>query len=438
MSNLRASHVALLLIGLVSCGVILAISFSKIGHIGLLPRPITTAPHHHTVGRRYTVAHSRVSRPGSDSRRGGSWSFGEFLLVVGLSLLGSLLAAAGLLVYIVRRRLASRVRRDYGLFEVRLSMHDQARREDLVAMVEALGNAVRAFPERRTWDGQPFIAFEAHYGPGPGGELEWVLCVRCERALAQTVDAMLASAYPDARLGYEFAGPPRPIGGILGVPGHVLRFRKERTFVQPICEADPRAAGSSPMEAIAQAQVAAGTPSTVRVQLTPTMLAVERWARQRLRAHETSLAGGDTPSTGVLVRTEITAASHAQNQAWFWAEIQVAAQTREHANRIAAAVQARRGPNRLHRRWMITREDLYRRRFPTAYPPVLPAASLRSLLSSVEIAHLIELPGARLKAVPVRRLALPRIPAPPEVWLLPDDPQPELPADPPSAAGGSA
>jgi hypothetical protein len=76
---------------------------------------------------------------------------------------------------------------------------------------------------------------------------------------------------------------------------------------------------------------------------------------------------------------------------------------------------------------MVVREDLYRRRFPTAYPPLLPSPTLRTLTSSYEIAHLIALPGARLKNVPVRRLALPRIPAPPELGMVTSDPCPELP-----------
>ena len=80
---------------------------------------------------------------------------------------------------------------------------------------------------------------------------------------------------------------------------------------------------------------------------------------------------------------------------------------------------------------MIVREDLYRRRFPAAYPPLLPSPTLRTLVSSSEIAHLIALPGARLKNVPVRRLALPRIPAPPELGILAEDPTPQMPPQTP-------
>ncbi|MGB0096372.1 MAG: hypothetical protein WBP81_28020 [Solirubrobacteraceae bacterium] len=61
---------------------------------------------------------------------------------------------------------------------------------------------------------------------------------------------------------------------------------------------------------------------------------------------------------------------------------------------------------------MIIRQRLYRRRFPRALGPLIP--SFRSLVSAAEVAHLLELPSARMKGVPVRRVTIPRIPAPPE------------------------
>ena len=90
----------------------------------------------------------------------------------------------------------------------------------------------------------------------------------------------------------------------------------------------------------------------------------------------------------------------------------VAADSPDACKTIAAAVQSRRGENRLHRRWMTVRQGLYRRRFPRALGPLVP--SPRSLVSAGEVAHLLALPSARMKGVPVRRLALPRIPVPPE------------------------
>ena len=110
-------------------------------------------------------------------------------------------------------------------------------------------------------------------------------------------------------------------------------------------------------------------------------------------------------------------AQRTQNRSLFWLEAIIAADTMQSCKTVAAAVQSRRGENRLHRRWMIVRQNLYRRRFPHALGPLLP--STRNLVSAAEIAHLLALPTARMKGVPVRRHTLPRIPLPPEVIRAP-------------------
>jgi hypothetical protein len=412
----RTSHLLLLIfVGLLMSGVMLAVLIPKLGH--LAPPPIA-GPNAVKVAR--PVAHRAVHH--------GWLTFGHVLLILAVSTVLSAVSLAGWVVVIVRRRLAMRLTREYGLYEVKLSMHDQARAQDVTDMVEGLLNAVREFPEQRSRDGQPFIAFEAHYGPGPTGEMEWVLCVRCERTLVETIDGILSSAYPDVRVGFEFIGPPQEIGGSIPVPGHVLRFRKQRSFVYPLADVAEQIA-SSALEAVAQAQAAAGVPSTVRFQMIPCALTVERYARERLRHHEERLLPVDGGPIGTLNRTEMAAAAGTQDHAWCWLELQVAADTRETCNRIAAVLLARRARNRLQRRWMILREDRYRERFPAAYPPLLPSLALRSLTSSTELASLLALPGARLKNVPVRRLALPRIPAPPEIAIAAGDPQPQLPPE---------
>ncbi len=454
---MRAGHVFLMLVALIASVVMFAILVPKVGHLSGAKAPATettstpappateTSPGAPGMPRiagapgtpvpTTTGSAPPAGAPPTPKAHHGWLSFGHVLLMIALSLLLSLISLAGWLIFIVRRRLDNRLAREYGCYELKLSMHDQARDQDLTDMVEALANAVREFPEQRSRDGQPFIALEAHYAPGASGEMEWVLCIRCEQALVATIDGIISGAYPDVRLGYEFIGPPKEIGGVIPVPGHVLRFRKERSFVYPIIDESERQS-SSPMEAIAQAQVAVGVPSTVRLQLTPCMLPVERLARERFHRHENELARResrlvmrDAGLQSTLNKAEMTAASEAQGHAWCWLEAQIATDTRENANRIAAALQASRGQNRLQRRWMILRENLYRERFPTAYPPLLPSFTLRTLVSCSEVAHLIALPGARMKAVPVRRLALPRIPAPPEIGLAVKDPAPALPPD---------
>ena len=119
-------------------------------------------------------------------------------------------------------------------------------------------------------------------------------------------------------------------------------------------------------------------------------------------------------------------AERTQNRSLLWLEAVVAADTPETCKQLGAAIQARRGENRLRRRWMLVRANLYRRRFATATPPLLP--SPHSLVSAAEVAHLLALPSARMKGVPVRRNAVPRIPMPPEV--LRADPHAPVPAPP--------
>ncbi len=396
----------LIAVGMLMSLVMLAVLVPKLGH---LAHP----PGHHKA-------------TGAVHRHHGWLTFVHVLWIMGASGLLSGLSVGGWLVASVRRRLAARLTREYGLFEIRLSLHDDAREQDLTDMVEALLGAVREFPEQRSRDGQPFLALEAHYGPGVDGELEWVLCLRCERTLTPALDGILSAAYPDVRLGYEFTGPPREIGGQIAVPGHVLRFRKQRSFVFPLVdEVQPGAA--RPLEAVAQAQAAAGVPSSVRIQMTPCALPVERWARSRLRSREARLAAQDGGQLGTLARSEMQAAARSHSHTWCWLEVQVAAPNREIANRIAVVLQARRGENRLQRRWMTWRQDLYRDRFPTAYPPLLPSLALRTLVSASEVAGLLALPAGRLKNVPVKRLALPRLPAPPDLQVADPGAQPQRP-----------
>ena len=342
--------------------------------------------------------------------------FGGWTVTGGLAL--SVLAGV-----LVRRRIRNRRRRDYERYELHLSMHDEAKPQDLEEMVEAIANVVRVFPEERARDGQPFIAFELHYGPGEHGDMEWTLAVRCESKVAKAIDGEIAAAYPDVRVGQRHGEDPQPMAGTLREPGYVLRYRKARSFVYALNSAQDRREGSPPIEAIAQAQVALGETSCVRIQLIPAPVLIEDWARRRFRRHENRLVRSETWGAseaglrGSLDQQEMRDAKRTQNRSMFWMEVQVAARTRAAANRVGSRVQASRGDNRLHRRWMIwpRRLRLYRERFATAYPPLWPTPTLRSLVSAAEVAHMLELPSARMKGVPVRRMALPRLPAPPDV-----------------------
>jgi hypothetical protein len=323
---------------------------------------------------------------------------------------------------LVARRVRRRGRHEYALYELHLSTHDQAKGQDLEDMVESIANIVRAWPADRVRHGQPFVALELICGtvPDAGGrlEMEWSINVRCEPRSVSPIDGAISAAYPDVRLGRTHGEQPRSRPGVLREPGYVMRFRKERSFVYSLI-ADGEEQASSPLEQIARAQVAVAAPTVVRFQLTPTPSYFEALARRLYRRQENKLVRQERwglPEGGLTStfnRAEMRAAERTQNRSLFWLEAVVAADTTEACKTVAAAVQSRRGENRLHRRWMIVRQGLYCRRFPRALGPLIP--SFRSLVSAAEVSHLLGLPSARMKGVPVRRVTIPRIPAPPEI-----------------------
>ena len=390
-------------------------------------QPLTTAgASQRTVHRglpRHRIRRAMAALPHArrivSSTTGGSLALLER---VGLESAAGVLLIGVLMLVLVARRVRRRGRRDYALYELHLSTHDQAKGQDVEDMVESIANIVRAWPSDRVRHGQPYVALELICGTAPDAgrrlEMEWSINVRCEPESVSALDGAISAAYPDVRLGRTHGEQPRPRPGVLREPGYVMRFSKERSFVYSLIATGEEQA-SSPLEQIARAQVAVAAPSVVRFQLTPTPSRFEELARRLYRRQETKLARHERLGLrkgGVMStfnRAEMRAAERTQNRSLFWLETVVAADTREACKTVAAAIQSRRGENRLHRRWMILRQSLCRRRFPRAVGPLIP--SFRSLVSAAEVAHLLELPSARMKGVPVRRVTIPRIPAPPEV-----------------------
>jgi len=367
------------------------------------------------------VASDEGAAQTDDADQGPDWGH-RILVSLAITVGGFVVSFTAASAWSVRRRLSNRKTREYARYEIHLSMHDEAKPADLNALLEQMCTIVRAYRGGRFRNGQPFFAFEAFFGPGPDGQMQWTLCLLCEPRHASPLEGALWAAYPDVRLGHTEGTTPVPlVAKKLAVPGAVLRYRKARPFLYAMNSRVDEMA-SPPLEAIAQAQAQLGVPSAVRIQLMPTMLWMERRARRAFdrksneltREAEWGLA--EAGQRNIRKDEEMrSAAQRTQDLSMFWFEVQVAADTLENANQLGAALVSDRGANQLHARWMVVREKLYRRRFPTAYPPLLPDPTLRTLVSTVEAAHLVELPTSRLRGVPVRRLTVPRVPAPPEV-----------------------
>jgi len=174
------------------------------------------------------------------------------------------------------------------------------------------------------------------------------------------------------------------------------------------------------LEQIARAQVAVSAPSIVRFQLTPTPSFFEALARRQYRQHEHRIARQEhwgLPDGGLqstFNRAEMRAAERTQNRSLSWLETVIAADTPDVCKTVAAAVQSRRGEKPA----APPPDD----RPPAPVPPPFPAGAGAAgrvdavrLVSAAEVAHLLALRFARMKGVPVTRMTLPRIPAPPGV-----------------------
>jgi hypothetical protein len=404
-----------------------------------------------TAARRKDRA--RPERPLGDDGGGPLRWLGER----GMVELAAIAAAAGtalgtrvafvIVVRTVRRRVRNRRTREYARYAIRLSAHDETALEDLEESIEAIVSLVRERADVRWSEGQPWLAFELRFERADD-ELEWTMCVVCEPRVVQQLDALLAAAYPAVRVGYDFVAEPTPVSAKPRRPAYVERLRKHRSFVFALGrERATSRSASSPaapfVELIAQAQVAAGHPSIVRLTLVPTLHAVERLAASLARGEANRSARAEqwgATEAGLREpqrRHELEEVQRTQNRSLCWFELTIASDHAETCRAVTTAVQALRGANRLHRRLFDLRPGRTRDRFVAGDPPLLPATpvvGLRTLLSSAEIATLIELPTARMRGVPVRRLMLPRIPAPPEamraVGTLVEPPNDREPFDP--------
>ena len=397
------------------------------------PRPDTApratarlrrAPRRARPAHRPTAAPVKLvrQRPGA-KRSGGLLGLGglKVVLVAALEIAAGVALIAMLGALLVLRRVRRRSRRRYELYELHLSTHDQAKPQDLEDMVESIANIIRAFPAERVRDGQPYVALELICGQSEQGT-EWSVNVRCEPSSVRALDAAISATYPDVRIGRQHVRPvPPPTRGAASarMRDAVSQGRAAScTRCSPPARSSPRRRSSrSPAPRSSSASA-----SIVRFQLTPTPSFFEELRAPRVppprAAARTPRAFHAAPGglSSTLNRSEMQQRRSAPRTAACSGSRPSSPPTAcEACKTVAAAVQSRRGENRLHRRI----DD----RPPAPVPPPVPPSrsgrcipSMRCLVSAAEVAHLLELPTARMKGVPVRR---PRSRGSP---LHPDDP----------------
>lgn len=121
--HFRLSALLLMLIGIPGSAVTLLVLLPMLAHYGA----------------------ALTHKPASSSSHGGWWTFDHLLLLAGISC-GMAVAAVGWWVRrCVRRRRGNRLARCYELYELSLSLHDQAREQEVIEMVEQLLHVVREF-----------------------------------------------------------------------------------------------------------------------------------------------------------------------------------------------------------------------------------------------------------------------------------------------------
>ena len=159
---------------------------------------------HHSERERLPAARQAASRTrdtaGSGHRRTGSFALlarVAKLIAAGLALL----VAASLLLAV--RRARHRRTREYALYELHLSTHDQAKGQDLEDMVESIANIVRAWPADRVRNGQPYFALELICGTRRAPAAGWRWSGRSTSAASRD-----RSARSTAR-----SAPPTPTSG---------------------------------------------------------------------------------------------------------------------------------------------------------------------------------------------------------------------------------
>lgn len=338
------------------------------------------------------------------------------IVAAGALALSVVLTCSGLLVAL---RLRARRRRVLVRLRLMPGRTDEASPQRVAKLLEVVHQLLLRRWWQRLFTGQPSIALEFALWPrSEGGGAQLSLVVPDVAALVRAVRGRLEATYRDV-----LVIPETTLPSDLGA---VVRLKKRAAFIHALKTPD---AYDEPLaDAVLGTMAGVGEGSVVQYALVPTPALFDRVARWRYRAVEVSRERARLRETGdpglrsELAEAEMEGALHSQHRPLFFADIRIAAQTRDGAALIARAVRGesaqenRLVERRLHR---LARLSLYLDRVRSGRPNPLPGLR-RGVLSSSELAGLWHLPSPFLSGVPLERNPVPRLPAPPGIARVRD------------------
>ncbi len=343
---------------------------------------------------------------------------GRFPLAPAAELAALLLGPAVLLLGV---RWRARRRRRYVRLTVQPYRTDRTSVEGVVAMYEALHKRLQQRWWRRLFAGQPSVALEVHHVHAADGTASAVLAVSCPAGLERVVEAAVRSAYPNSRV----APPSEALGHGLTPARTVtlLRLKKHAGFIKRVKQLDRyELAREPPVDRLVNVMGACGEDAFVQLALTPTPAGFERYAKWRYKRHEDHLSRERREHLFVRDRSQVEEAElrgglEVQHRPLYFADLRVAAPTRQTCERIASELRAEGAENRLVERGTAVRHGLlglYARRVARGEGNPCPPVR-KGVFASTELAALWHQPSVEYATVPFARGALALAPASPAI-----------------------
>lgn len=337
-------------------------------------------------------------------------------LALGLSAAGAALAGC---------RWHARATRRMQRIRITPGRSSEASPAQVAGLIESIGKVTRQRWWVRLLRGTPPVAaLEFVSGPHPSGTQEQRIGIAVPLADGHiaALQGVLSSRYPDVTLAPVDQAEGTALRRWLRA---VVRLKKARTFTNPIARPGERSLesideyGEAPLDMVLSVMAETGERVLVQITVTPTPNFFQRSART-LSMRDGS--NRDRPLPGAVRTREERAATEAVAfRPLSFCEVRVGAESYAVAERVAGAIEgiAEGGENHLRQRRPVLRRALYARRMERAESNPIPSF-LRGVYSSVEIAALWNLPTPYGKNVAITRNNVPQLPAPPEVWKLPD------------------